>query len=337
MTDFVQDLEAELLAAARRRATGRRPLPRIAWRPLAIAVAAVALLAAVLALRPSGPSEPSTPKPSAFFAPPSAPIRACDGTPKEIPSLAVADIPRKHPPEQLTSELAVLRRPYQRADQLLVAAAPLEKWLPIGDFDDRAVRRASVPAAYVVPTGDLRTKPLDCGASTSRGPGVCLVMPTDFACFTLAEIREGRAFTRNGARLVGVVPDGVRWVRLSDMLGALAVDNVTDQLGTAAPLTVAFEREAPRVAVLNATALTGLAAGLADRLVPVLGRRPTAAVAALDSRSDIVYATRKEDRPLAEAIAHWIGAPSTGVTDDVTRLGAPENARIVVVLGSRMR
>ena len=42
---------------------------------------------------------------------------------------------------------------------LLAIAAPLDTWLPVGEYDPKAVRRASVPASYLVPTSDLRTKP----------------------------------------------------------------------------------------------------------------------------------------------------------------------------------
>lgn len=334
MTDFVQDLEAELLDAARRRAARRRLRPRIAWRPIAIAVAAVAaLLIAALTLRPS--EHPATPKPGAFVPPAATPIRACDGTkPPDLPNI-LQPIEGKAPPR----DLAVLRRPYQGTDQPLARAAPLRTWLPVGELDPTAVRRGSVPASYVVPTSDLRTKPLACGGGESRGPGVCVLLPSEYACFMLGEIRAGRAFARSGVHLVGIVPDGVRWVRLGDMLGALAVDNVVDQVGAAVPLAVTFERRVPHIEILNATPYPGRAAKLADELTTLLGAHATAADGSRALAQTTVFAIHAEDFPLASAIAHQIGAAFGGNTASVLqqRFGASPDARIVVVIGLRMR
>ena len=335
MTDFVQDLEAELLAAARRRATGRRrPLPRIAWRPLAIAAAAVAVLAvAVLALRPSEPQRPATP--GAFLPVPVTPIAACDGTaPPDLPTTfrAIGGAP----PSEVTRALAVLRSPYARSEQLLAIAAPLDTWLPVGEHDPKAVRRASVPASYLVPTSDLRTKPLACGGGKSRGPGVCLVMPGRFACFTLAEIRAGRAVARNGRHYVGIAPDGPTWVRLNASLAALAVHNVFEQVANSEPLDVTFAYDAPSVAVLNATHTPTLAANLADTLTSVFGTRASAGYAPIRSATTTVFFRRRQDKLLASAIACYLGASATGEIGAATTPNIPDNVDFVVVIGERM-
>ena len=341
MTDFVQDLEAELLAAARRRAA-RRPRPRIAWRGPAVAVAVAAVLvAAVLTLRPSEAPPSGTPRPGAFAVPVAPPIRACDGTPPSPGLTTFPAVPGVPPPDALSRQLSVLRRSYNGGDQLRVSAPPPQTWLPVGGFDPSAVRRAGAPLLYLVPTSDLRTKPLACGGGEARGPGACLVAPANWACFTPADIREGRAFMRVGQHLAGVVPDGVRWVRLTQnnrVVGALATDNVVDQLGDGAPLKVAFERDVPRVQILNASRSEGRAARLADELEPLLGARPAADNAKRGFAQTTVFAIRGEDFPLANAIAHRIGAASGGNTASVLqrRFATPEDA-LVVVLGHRMR
>jgi hypothetical protein len=336
MTDFVHDLEAELLSAAKRRAAAgdgalRLPRPRIAWRPIALAVAVAALLAAAAAvtLRPGG-EQPAAPKRGAFVAPVATPIQACDGT--RAPEIATTfqEIGGAPPPRAL----AVLRRPYAPSDQLLAAAAALKTWLPVGEFDPTAVRRASVPASYVVPTSDLRTKPLACGGGRSRGPGVCLVMPANYACFTLAEIREGRALTINGRRLVGIAPDGVRWVRLSASLGALSVDNVFEQTRNGEPLSVTFEHDTPRVAVLNASRTPRVATRLAATFTRVFGTRASASIAPRASETSTVFF--RNDELLASAIACYLGATSVGPLSAANLPDLPDDADFVVVLGERM-
>jgi LytR cell envelope-related transcriptional attenuator len=334
MTDFVHDLEVELLAAARRRATGRRPLPRITWRPVVAVLAIAALAVAAFAtLRPAEPREPS--KPGAFVPLTPTPIQACDGTtPPQLPVTfrAIGGAP----PNEVTKALAVLRRPYEPGDQLLAIAAPLDTWLPVGEYDPKAVRRASVPASYLVPTSDLRTKPHACGGGESRGPGVCLVMPGTFACFTLAEIREGRALARNGRTYVGIVPDGPTWVRINASLGALAVDNVFEQTANSEPPKLVFEHDTPRVAVLNATRTPRLAIRLASTLTRVFGRQASAGDASQRSETTIVFTRRQRDDLLASAIACYLGASATGDMNGANWLNVPDDVDFVVVLGERM-
>ena len=336
MTDFVQDLEAELLAAARRRATGRRPLPRIAWRPLAVAVAAAALLVAAFAtLRPSERPEPATPKPGAFVPLTPTPIQACDGSaPPQLPQTFRAI--GGPPPGDVTKALAVLRRPYAPSDQLLAIAAPLDTWLPVGEYDPKAVRRASVPASYLVPTSDLRTKPRACGGGESRGPGVCLVMPGRYACFTLAEIREGRALARNGRTYVGIAPDGPTWIRINASLGALVVDNVFEQTANSEPPNLVFEHDTPRVVVLNATRTPRLAIRLASTLTRVFGRQASAGSAPRTLPTTTVFIRRRRDDLLASAIACYLGASATGEISAANGLNVPDDVDLVVVIGERM-
>jgi hypothetical protein len=349
MTDFVQDLEAELLSAARRRAAAgpggraraaiRAAAGGVATRRVAGAVTVLALAALVVAalatLRPSERLRPVTPKPGAFVPLTPTPIQACDGTrPPQLP--ATFPPVGGAPPDEVTRALAVLRRRYEAGDQLLAIAAPLDTWLPVGEHDPKAVRRASVPATYLVPTSDLRTKPLACGGGESRGPGACLVMPGRFACFTLAEIREGRALARNGRTLIGIAPDGVRWVRLSASLGALAVDNVFEQTADGEPLNVVFEHDARRVEVLNASHTPRQATRLASTLTRVFGTRASASVAPRTFKTSIVLARHQKDGLLASAIACYVGASATGPMSAANWLDVPDDADFVVVLGERM-
>ncbi len=336
MTDFVQDLEAELLAAARRRATRRRPLPRIAWRPaVAVLVLAALVVAGVAALRPSEREHPATPNRGAFILPYATPVEACDGTQPPPMATTYPEISGASP-EAATQALAVLRRPYQPSDELAMTAAALQTWLPVGGYDPKTVRRGSVPATYLVPTGDLRTKPLACGGGKSRGPGVCLVMPADYACFTLAEIREGRAFTRNGRYLLGIVPDGVRWVRLTENLGALAVDNVAQQTANGEPLKVVFEHDTPRVAVLDASHARAQATRLGKTLTRVFGTHTLVGNASRTFETTTVFQRKGQDIVLAGAIACYLGASTTGPMSAASWLDVPDDVDFVVVLGERM-
>jgi LytR cell envelope-related transcriptional attenuator len=286
----------------------------------------------VLTLRTSAPEQPATPKPGAFVPPVAMPIQACDGT--QAPELATSfrAIGGAPPPRTL----AMLRRPYAASDQLLATAAPLDTWLPVGEFDPEAVRRASVPASYVVPTSDLRTKPLACGGGESRGPGVCLVMPADSACFTLAEIREGRALAINGRRLIGIAPDGVRWVRLSASLCALSVDNVFQQTRNGEPYEIAFERDTARVVVLNASHTSGQATRLAHTLTRVFGTPASAGNTPRVSATSAVYYRDQGRELLASAIACYLGASGIGPMSAADLPNLADGADFVVVLGERM-
>jgi hypothetical protein len=230
----------------------------------------------------------------------------------------------------------VLRRPYEPSDQLLAVAAPLNTWLPVGEHDPKAVRRASVPATYLVPTSDLRTKPLACGGGASRGPGVCLVMPGRYACFTLAEIREGRALARNGRFYIGIAPHGPTWVRINASLSALAVDNVFEQTANSEPPNLVFERDTPRVAVLNASHTPRVAIRSAKVFGRVFGTQSLAGNASRVQATSTVFFRHQRDALLASAIACYLGASSTGSMSAVSAEDFSDDVDFVVVLGERM-
>jgi LytR cell envelope-related transcriptional attenuator len=225
VTDFIAELEAELVDAARRRGA-RRPLPRV--RPglvvrVALAVAVVAALIGAVALlgrpgtgRDHGAAPPAghgLPVPGSVAAGGQL-LHACGAQARSLP---VGDVPAV-----LMRQLAVLRRPQTEADPL-PEVPDISRWLPVGAYDPSAVRRlgpltgAPTRPVYIVPTSDLRNGPMACGRTGSIGPGACLVAgaassPVLYGCFRAADVLAGRAAIREaggpGARLHVLTPDG---------------------------------------------------------------------------------------------------------------------------------
>jgi DNA-directed RNA polymerase specialized sigma24 family protein len=193
---FVAALEDELVAAARFRAA--HPARRVALPRRAVLVGgavALAALAAALALARGG--DPPPPRPAA----------APDATVLLAPMQPLTEC-RRPAGESLEpfGGFALLARP-RNGDDLLGFAPRL---LPIGSFDRRAPRRAAngvilVPSSHVAANG---------GCGFDDGSGVCLVAGRrEFRCFTLADVRGGRAIARTGdGTVVGMVPDGVERV-----------------------------------------------------------------------------------------------------------------------------
>jgi LytR cell envelope-related transcriptional attenuator len=375
VTDFLADLEAELVEAARRCGAHRRlPRPRArAVVRIAVAAAVLAALAGLVALvagthtpgreQSAAPATtgggPATVKPAVGLLAPCGTTGALSGV--ELPS-------------QLRAAFAVLRRPQTEADPLPEVPDP-SRWLPVGAYDGRAVRRLGVASGrgvtrpvYLVPTSDLRTRPVGCGASASRGPGVCLVagatsQPITVGCFTAADALAGRAAvaadrTGTGARLSVLVPDGVRTVTLAGSREVAATGNLAQRY---LPLpgdtvTVALHRGA-----------SGCAATADPRLraaIPALRRAAGAApprslvdateggkIAAADARvagSDggvtfwIVPASFASDRPCAPlphacvipVTDHPVGAPACALVSDARYGGGviagPYNGEVAV-------
>ena len=96
--------------------------------------------------------------------------------------------------------------------------------LPVATYREAEVRRAGVPgvALWVAPTAGVLADHCGEPLGPSRGHGAC-VTTTHGAflatrCFTLAEIRAGRAVTLADPRdlVVGLVADGVRAVDVRD-------------------------------------------------------------------------------------------------------------------------
>jgi hypothetical protein len=436
MTDFIRDLETELLAAAHRRAVagdrpwwsvrrrpaagdagrrsgyavaadarwesgpavardarwgsglGARPARRRAWgrppalaRPLAALVAVLAVLAGAALVLRSPPTRPA-PAPvsgpggrAAFAIPAAAVAHPCAGT---------ATLPATPPPAAVTATLGLLRRPPTSADALPALPQPLSAWLPVGDHDPSAVRRPGGPVSVsrtipsgewrqvtgpsllslrVVPTGDLREAPVACGGGgASRGPGACLVagglmVPPQWSCFTLAEIRAGRAFAlldvpHNGETLVGLQPDGpstvaIRTAQRPTVGSILYLGSVFDNVVQAGLPSLhpgdrvfasATRSQTPEVLVLAPGVDAGWAHGTAAELHDRLG------VVAYDTslerpvpNAPAVYALRPGSDAIARQVREVLGGPPvrTSLPPPVPTL-LDKSPDVVVILG-RMR
>jgi hypothetical protein len=354
MTDFVSQLEAELLAAAHRRASSRRRrLPRLPLRPvLGMATLAAALVAIfVLAARPAPEPAPPTTPPGAVFSLPVA-ERAAPCASGEQPTTEPA-------PQAVVGRIKLLRREAAPGERLPVGmrgewTRPFETWLPVGAYAPGSERQPLDTAElYVVPTADVRSGPIACGPTQSRGPGACLLFgkpgePVFTRCFTLAEVEAGRAFTlvdvsRNGARLLGLVPDGAAQVELTNN-GALALlpvreNAVQDYIGglkATDRVRVKLDERKPEVLVLNETDTPGLAAAAGAEL------REIGIDAAMDAsppprRSEtVVQIARPGAEPLARRVAQLLGGSVEPTL--LPYVSGPIEPDVVVRLGrDRMR
>jgi hypothetical protein len=247
MNDFLQALEAELSAAARRKAARRarpwwRRAPRPALRPglvaaAGVALAAIALGVAVAALRGGGEDRSAQPAPSQGTPLKAlAPIVSCPTAPRAVPT----PVPEL---SDFDKTLAVFRRAQREPDGLPtpsgVRGGAEPTWLPLAKWVPDEVRR---PALGLLPTpiylvagngtpGDpgcaqrgSGTQPVVCMAATERPPA-------GTRCFGLDEVRAGRALAivGSGPVVAGIVPDGVQQVTLS-WAGRSGVAPVTENV-----------------------------------------------------------------------------------------------------------
>jgi hypothetical protein len=228
VTDFIADLETELVAAARRRATARRRLPRPRLTALA-AAAAVALiaLAAVAAVRGIDGSRTGDERPA---APPSA------GPGVTVTLPAALDAERAggcaqggtgYAPSGV--KLSFFDRPQRAGDPLPGGVT----WLPASMVDAPTVRQVGkgvfhrevrlVIAAITPRVCTSDTQVFQVGACVVAGTG-----PRAAArCFTGAQIAAGAAVTVAAGAAYGIVPDGIDSVELS-WDGGSAAATVTD-------------------------------------------------------------------------------------------------------------
>jgi DNA-directed RNA polymerase specialized sigma24 family protein len=226
---LLDELEEELVEAARFRAERRRrrPLPRPPVRALLGAAAVLAAVAvAALALGGDDDGERAATGATVASTPPRQgqayllemlPLRFCAEPTTE--SLGTSD---------LTERVALLRRPQRPSDEIAFLSARL----PIGSFDADATRLAAHPllrsALHVVPSSHVAT---DGRCGSDDGPGACLVASgEEFRCFTSSEVRGGVAVARTaGGMVVGLAPDGVARVTIQGIgptFGVEVSDNV---------------------------------------------------------------------------------------------------------------
>ena len=227
MTDFVADLEAELLAAARRRAHPPAACLRLPLRP--ILVAATALAAALVARDPHpAPAPDERPATARRFR------RARAGRAGPLRP-ARCGCRARRPSRPGSGLLARARRRMPRdGDRLPLAIAASRRARGCrrvtGGRHVDAARRVTRTRARARPTNDVRDAAARLRRRESRGPGACLVVAgahtreslASARCFTLAEIRDGRAFAvldagEAGARPSALVPDGIAEIELTSV------------------------------------------------------------------------------------------------------------------------
>lgn len=241
MSDFIADLERELVAAARRRATGRRRVvvrPRLRPATVAAVVALAALLFAALVVvrglddgtRP-GDERPSVPpqRGVTLALPAAEAARPCPGTRQRVMAGGA--------PEGVG--LSVYKRPQTEDDALpSLPGADSYSWVPLGTIHPDTSRLAA-PGRFDI---ELRVV---AGAEPRHGGscegelvadlGVCLVVGhgrPSVKCFPNADVEAGRALAVTGSGVVhGIVPDGIASVTLRWDGGAHTVavrDNVVE-------------------------------------------------------------------------------------------------------------
>jgi DNA-directed RNA polymerase specialized sigma24 family protein len=290
---FVQELEEELVEAARFRASRRRPRPRprVPARTVRAALAGAAALTVVVAAlalggRADRPQPPSAP--SGIGAPLAAMLSAerCFGRAADDGAATPA-----------MPDLSVFRYTQGVEDRL---AADLGDSLPLATFQTGETRLAANgrrgTRLHVVPSLGVSA---DGRCAADDGPGVCLVADDGgrFRCFTLAAIRDGLAFVRTDrGSIAGIVPDGIGRVTLSAggrRASGRVADNVYEaELGVPAGARVGVLLERPG----ETACAREVSPGLLHR-VAALRRKPGERVLPAAALS-----TLREDRRIAEAV-----------------------------------
>jgi hypothetical protein len=220
MTDFIADLEAELVDAARRRARrGRVPRPRLVpvVAVIVIALVAVAALAAVRAFDRSRAAD-------------DRPVPPSDGVVVTLPAPVDSgldnscgrDAPNGYAPGRDDLPVAVFARPSVPADRLPWGPGSL----PADYVDETSLRSTGGPSVMrVAGVGDT------CAEREALDRGVCVIVGSEFTaarCFTDADVVAGRAVVGVPGSVSGIVPDGIGSVRLTSdgrSVTAPVVDN----------------------------------------------------------------------------------------------------------------
>ena len=235
MSDFVAELEAELVDAARRRASRRRrrvalvprPRPATVLAVVALAAVAVALIAVARGLdggsrvgdeRPSVPPDPGIVLP----LPAAEPARPCPGVEQREQA---GDVPQSSP-------LRIFTRPQTKADALPpLDGADSFTWIPAGTIFRDASRRPTPDLfgaeLYLVPIAEPRQGG-DCDGFLDAVFGACLVASSGepvVKCFNEYDVAAGRALALTSPGVVhGIAPDGVARVTLHGGGEAVSAD-----------------------------------------------------------------------------------------------------------------
>jgi hypothetical protein len=211
MTDPYADLERELLAAHARDLRPRRHLravPRVAFAMAAVAAVVLAFVAIARIASDGDPERAATPQPAAV---------ECGGS----QSTTASDV--EPAPRDLATRLAILREGLRAEDpdlrlvgrQARHIYGPPRRVPPTVDWD------IAVVAADIVPRSALSPQDDPCGPpGKATQPGVCLMLSNPEgglgACFTVAELMEGKAFIDADGEIIGLAPDIARTVSVGD-------------------------------------------------------------------------------------------------------------------------
>jgi hypothetical protein len=215
--------------------------------------------------------------------------------------------------------------------------------LPIATYDPDRTRR--VGRLGVVPTGAV----LDCDTGTNRGFGACLVYDADAArCFTIAEVRSGKAFAlvveQDGTRVIGLVPDGPTRVVVTAHGAAAApqivqntVDALVKGLRPTDEIRLELDRQSAQVLVLNQSGTPGRAESEATRLRARLSLEVTAVESDVTRAATVVSSTSTMSNGLARKAARLFEGALTELAPAGTDF-RPTTPGVIVALGrDRMR
>jgi len=336
---FIDDLEEELVEAARFRATRpRRRSPHVPARALAVAagLALVAVVAAV-ALGRGGDEDRA-----ANATPPPA-----DGFHPLVPMLAAVDCGgravRDEPASTVMPDIGLLQRA-QRPDDAL--PDDLLDGLPVGALDRSEPRlardRRLTTRVHVVPSMAVSE---DGRCDSNAGRGLCLVDERrgSFRCFGLTDVRAGRAVTRTpDGPIVGVVPDGIRRVIVTArgivMAPVPVIDNVYEaDYGVLAGTPVRIELPLPAGGCARTVSSKLLERVAALRRAPQAGHRlPQAAIDHLrgpDRRLGAIVADAARFWGARAGVEFWVvpavpsGKRGCAAASRVCVVAVPEGAR----------
>jgi hypothetical protein len=211
MTDFIADLETELVAAARRRAT-RRHVPRLRLVPAIAAVAAIALF--VLAVARLGGSPGPADEPPVPTLGEAVVVKLPAATPMVVATCSRDSGWSAYAPGD--APLGIFARPRSDGDALPRGTEAL----PAGFADGKAARRTGLGDVWLVPAFGVGEP---CGqASDASAAGTCLVVgdaPPLAGCFSEADIADGRAimFVSSG-HVAGIAPDDVQAAEVNGVI-----------------------------------------------------------------------------------------------------------------------
>jgi hypothetical protein len=264
-------------------------------------------------------------------------------------------------PKRVVEEIALLRREQIDADPVDAGN------LPVDTYDPGRVRR--VGDLTVVPVSGIRAcDPAPARIEPPRGAarpatsakelneliaqareGACLVRGPAARCFTLDQIRAGKAFALieepYGSRVIGLITDD--WTRIMLTHRGVAafidakegtIDNHVDGLKRGDEVGLNLSRYTPDILVVNDTGIAGLAEAHAKLLRPRLRAEVvTAAGDKQDRAVTVVTSTSPRSNRLAKETAELLEADRVELAPEGST-AKPATPGVIVSLGKdRMR